>query len=112
MKNKSNYFIKTMVLSLIFLCVGMYMFTITPVVSAISFVFSFLCWYAGVMAPNHEKYNEKSVLTVDAIKWWNELTIEERFLLKERLPTLINSKDDLTIQDIESLYQVYLLERL
>jgi hypothetical protein len=56
MKKYSNYYIICMVIA------GMSVFQAivvpTPDASALFCVIAFICWYAGVMAPDEEKYKQ------------------------------------------------------
>jgi len=61
MKSYSQYFKVMMLLSLVFvvlfvLC--MPQFVNVPELGAITAVMAFVFWFAGVMAPDHEKYEE------------------------------------------------------
>jgi hypothetical protein len=57
MKKYSAYFWWMMILSLLFAFMGLnYVKTINYGASAVCFTIGFVFWFAGVMAPNNEKY--------------------------------------------------------
>lgn len=57
MKKYTNYFISCMVVAIIALILsGLLIYADFPALSAASFCLAFVSWYAGVMAPAHEKY--------------------------------------------------------
>lgn len=61
MKKFSQYFKAMMLLSLVFLVLfvmSMPQFVNAPEMGAITAIMSFIFWFGGVMAPDHEKYEE------------------------------------------------------
>ena len=59
MKKYSNYFWKTQVWAIVFTALTVWCIVMdAPTTSAIMFAVAFLGWYAGVMAPEEEKYKQ------------------------------------------------------
>ena len=61
MKNYSKYFKAMMLLSLVFVVLfvmSMPQFVNVPELGAITAIMSFTFWFGGVMAPDHEKYQQ------------------------------------------------------
>ena len=60
-KKYSMYYLTLMLMSATCLMLGVLILLEQewPELSAVAFMFAFVCWFAGAMAPNHEKYVSK-----------------------------------------------------
>jgi len=61
MKKHSQYFKTMMLLSLLFVVLfvlSMPQFVNVPEMGAITAIMAFVFWFGGIMAPDHEKYEE------------------------------------------------------
>ena len=68
MKKYSNYFKRMMMYFLVLVVLGAIISVVE--LSAICFVFAFVCWFGAVMAPANEKY--KDIDVQDAVDRWIE----------------------------------------
>ncbi len=60
MKKYSSYFITLMCTAFLALMnAGILIYINYPNASAVLLVIAFICWFAGVQAPDHEKYRDK-----------------------------------------------------
>jgi hypothetical protein len=72
MKKFSKYFWTCMVIAIISLVCGVLIAMRSPTACAVLTVIAFIAWYAGVMAPDHEKYKAQEFEEPD-YEWENDV---------------------------------------
>ena len=116
MKTYSRYFKQMMIAAIVLFIVSLVGLYYHNEMSLVLLVAAFICWYAGyagIMAPDNEKYcleMGENQITREAIKWWNELTLDEKIEVCDNVPTNTCGLRYLTIEEIKSYYQIHLME--